>query len=122
MARFFIGLIFILGVVVLFKAFFEDVKKSTPPPVRYDIRADARISPDQKGMSVTNTGIGSWTTPVFSINSAYQLKYPDNVRAGGAVTLPFHQFLNEKGEVFPGVQQFNRFNIQTATMAWSGGS
>jgi hypothetical protein len=120
--RLFLGVIFLLGVAVVFKACLEDTQRNTPAPVKYIIRADARVSPDKTGMSVTNTGQESWSQPFFIINGSYQYRYPMNVRSGASVLLPFTNFKNDKEEVFPSWDQFHRFNIQTATMEWNGAS
>ncbi|MCG3199865.1 MAG: hypothetical protein HUU16_19985 [Candidatus Omnitrophica bacterium] len=122
------GAIILFVLYALFRGFFKDVKENTPPPIKYDIRFDARIIPEPSGqpgpsspgMTVLNTNNFDWPQPTFSINAAYRYNYPGVVKGGETLTLDFKSFKNDKGEVFPGQPMFRDFDVRTATMASSG--
>jgi len=117
--KFFVGLVFIIGVVILVKGFVKDVKENTPKPIQYIMYFDARINDAKTGMKVTNQNDFPWPDPVFFINRTYKLKYNGPIGPGQVVDLGFADFKNETGASFPGVQQFHDFDVETATMAYA---
>jgi hypothetical protein len=120
LGRILVGLIFLAGVVFLINGFFKDVKENTPPPIKYILKADMRVSPDKSSLVAKNLNDFAWPNPLFLINSSYNLKYEGFIRAGETVALPFNTFHNDTGAAFPGISESQgyRFDIQTATMSW----
>jgi len=111
------GLVLVFGLYVLFKGFIKDVRESTPPPTQYIIQADSRVIPDETGLNVLNQNNFNWPKPKFYINGKYVYSFEKTVPQNSRVYLPFGEFKDEDGEVFPGNELFDDFDIRTATMA-----
>lgn len=116
-SRFFLGIVFLVGVVAIAKGFWKDVKESTPPPREYKIFADMRVADDKAGMQIKNGNDFSWTKPVFIVNGVYRHTHPGSLKPGQTAIVPFDQFQTAEGAKFPGVEQFHDFDIATATMS-----
>lgn len=112
----------VVGVIVLgmVRGLVVDLKRQTPPKTSYILRASAEISPDQSQMLVRNTNNFLWPKPAFTINGMYRLEYQSDIQPGEVVPLPLGGFVDREGNRFGGVQQFHKFDIRTATMAWKG--
>lgn len=112
----------LLLVVVVLVVRFVAVSLTTggPPPVQYSIRFESRVSPNQKGLQITNTNAFAWPKPVFTINGAYDHHFAGNVKGDETIQVPFQEFKNKEGVVFQDLAQFHSFRIRTATMASTG--
>ena len=118
MSRFLAGLVLIVGLVFIVKAFVDHVRETTPPPTQYIMHAESRITPDGKGIAVTNLDPFPWPQAEFTINGKFRLQIQDSFPAKGTRTLTLSEFKDSSGAIFPGAQAFSGFDIETATMAW----
>lgn len=117
LGRFITGAILILGVLVLVNGLIRGMKENAPIPTQYIMHFRADINEKKDGVVVVNQDRFPWPDPVFTISNLYEYKYPGHFRAGTSAELPFANFRDREGHPFPGVAQFNDFDIRTATMA-----
>ena len=116
--RILVGLVIVGIVFVMLRGTFIDIQKNTPPPIQRIMRAEARFSPDGKVLQVLNTNDFAWPKPKFSINGSFRYDHTGVVPRESAIDLQASWFKKEDGTPFGGASEFNRLDIDCATMCW----